>query len=324
MSLGKSWHFRITRNSDAFGKGISKIGKLTAETLIWDDIRAFLAVARAGTLSGAASAMAVGIATVSRRIERLEGALAQPLFIRQQSGYRLTEDGLALIGRAEEMEAASLALTAGLRGDRPISGTVRLATAENLATELIAPALGPFRASYPHLTLEIVTDIATVNLHRRDADIALRMVKPDRGNVSLQRLGTLGYGLYGAPAYLAQRGDVAETSRFETDCFIGWAETHANLPAAQWIERILQGRAPSATTTSLATQRALCESGIGLAVLPHFLAAPRGLICVARDLGIDQPIWLVTQSDLAKSRRVEAVAAFLRGLVHTHKAALSG
>ena len=62
----------------------------------------------------------------------------------------------------------------------------------------------------------------------------------------------------------------------------------------------------------------------GRRVWPLLWAAPRGLICVARDLGIDQPIWLVTQSDLAKSRRVEAVATFLRGLVHTHKAALSG
>ncbi|WP_299986130.1 LysR family transcriptional regulator [uncultured Ruegeria sp.] len=294
------------------------------DTLVWDDIRAFLAVARVGTLSGAAGHMGLGLATVSRRIERLEVAIGQPLFLRQQSGYRLTDDGTALVERAEEMEAAALSLTSGLRQDAVVSGTVRLATAENLATGLILPELARLRAEYPQLTLEIVTDIATVNLHRRDADIALRMVKPERGNVTLQRLGTLGYGLYGAPGYVAARREAMGARAFDADDFIGWSETHANLPAAQWIERMLKGRAPAITTTSLATQIAACVSGFGLAILPHFLAKPRDLTCLDADLGIDQSIWLVTQSDLAQSRRVRLVADFLRDLVKQHGAALSG
>ncbi len=268
--------------------------------------------------------MGVGLATVSRRIERLEAAVGQPLFLRQQSGYRLTEDGTALIERAEEMEAAALSLTSGFRQDASVSGTVRLATAENLATGLILPELGRFKEEHPRLTLDIVTDIATVNLHRRDADIALRMVKPDRGNVSLQRLGTLGYGLYGAPRYVSARSLGTDASAFDADDFIGWSETHANLPAAQWIERVLKGRAPAFTTTSLATQITACASGLGLAVLPHFLARPHDLICLDADLGIDQSIWLVTQSDLAQSRRVRVVADFLRDLVRQHGAELSG
>nr|WP_303626460.1 LysR family transcriptional regulator [Roseovarius sp. M141] len=283
-----------------------------------------MAVARTGTLSGAAGNMGVGLATVSRRIERLEAAVAQPLFLRQQSGYRLTEDGTALVERAEEMEAAALSLTSGLRQDAEVSGTVRLATAENLATGLIMPELARLRQEYPRLTLEIVTDIATVNLHRRDADIALRMVKPERGNVSLQRLGTLGFGLYGAPGYIAGRGQAADTGNFDSDDFIGWSGAHANLPAAQWIERILRGRAAAITTTSLGSQLVACVSGLGLALLPHFLARPRGLVCLDADLGIDQSIWLVTQSDLAQSRRIYAVADFLRDLVRRHAAALNG
>ncbi|MEJ1997687.1 MAG: LysR family transcriptional regulator [Maritimibacter sp.] len=291
---------------------------------MWDDLQVFLAVARTGTLSGAARLLGLGLATVSRRIERLEAALGQPLFLRQQSGYRLTEDGAGLKEHAEEMEAAALSLTSGLRQETTISGTVRLATAENLATELILPAMGQFRADYPQLRLDIVTDVATVNLHRRDADIALRMVKPDRGHVSLQRLGTLGYGLYAAPAYLAARAPMPDASAFDADDFISWADSYAGLPAAQWIERMLRGRAPVITTTSLATQVTACASGLGLAVLPHFLTRQHNLTCLRADLGIDQPIWLVTQSDLAQSRRVRAVADFLRHLVRQNSAALSG
>ena len=268
--------------------------------------------------------MGVGIATVSRRIERLEAAIGQPLFARHQSGYRLTEDGAALIERAEEMEATALALTSGLPEKAAVSGTVRLATAENLATGLILPNLGRLKTSYPDLSLDIVTDIGTVNLHRRDADIALRMVKPDRGNVSLQKLGTLGFGLYGATDYVSTQHLAQDANAYDSASFIGWSEAYAHLPAAQWVERMLKGRAPALTTTSLATQLTACANGLGLAVLPHFLARSNGLTCLDADLGVDQLIWLVTHTDLAQSRRVRAVADFLRDVVNTNRTALSG
>ncbi len=290
--------------------------------LVWDDLQVFLAVVRSQTLSGAAVRLNLGIATVSRRIERLEGAIGHPLFLRQQTGYRLTDDGVALVERAEEMEAAARSLS-GTRQEAEVSGTVRLATAETFATHLILPEIGRLRAAHPALTLEIVTDIATVNLHRRDADIALRMVKPDRGNVSLQRLGVLGYGLYGARDYVGGRVDRADAAAFEGDSFIGWAETHVHLPAAQWLDRLLQGRRPGLITSSVASQFAACAAGQGLAVLPHFLAHDH-LICLKSDLGIDQDIWLVTQSDLAQSRRVKAVAEFCRDLVTRHRTKLGG
>ncbi|WP_374634974.1 LysR family transcriptional regulator [Paracoccus sp. (in: a-proteobacteria)] len=293
------------------------------QALVWDDLRVFLAVARRGTLSGAAGQLHLGLATVSRRIERLEQDLGRPLFLRQQTGYRLTEDGLSLRERAEEMEATAHALTASLRSTPEVSGHVRLATAENLATELILPALPRLTARYPQLTLEIVTDIAPVNLHRRDADLALRMIRPERGHVTLQRLGVLGYGLYGAPDYMARRQVLDDAGSHDHDSFITWAETQAHLPAAQWVENLLQGRAPVLMTTSLATQLAACMAGTGLAVLPHFLARPRGLVCLRGDLGIDQSIWLITQSDLVLSRRVQAVAGFCRDLVKDRQADLA-
>jgi DNA-binding transcriptional LysR family regulator len=291
-------------------------------SVVWDDVRVFLAVARSGSLSAAAEALSLGIATVSRRIERLEAALGQPLFLRHHTGYRLTEDGSALVERAEAMEAVARSLDAALPGPPEVSGTVRLATAENLATALILPALPRLRLAHPRLVLDITTDIATVNLHRRDADIALRMVKPDRGHVSLQRLGTLGYGLYASLAYLERRG--AGSVDLERDEIIAWADSHGHLPAAQWIERGLRGRAPAVIATSLTVQVAACASGLGLAVLPHLLATPRGLVCLDGDLGIDQAIWLVTQSDLVSSRRVQVVADFLREIVDAARDLLEG
>lgn len=306
------------------GKGVSKIGNYPDKRLVWDDTRAFLAVTRAGTLSAAAEQMGIGIATLSRRIERLEEALGVPLFVRQQSGYQLTQDGGDLIPQAEAMEEAAASLRRGARERTQIAGTVRLATAENLASALILPEMGNLFTAYPALTIQIVTDIATVNLHRRDADLALRLVKPERGNVTLQRVGTMGYGLYASSEYVAKRRSGFDIGNYEADIFIGWCETQGHLPAAQWVERVLKGRAPSIMTTSLSTQIAAAKSGLGLAVLPHFLAADADLVCVEGDLGIDQALYLVIQSDLAQSPRIRIVADFLRDLVHTHQKRLLG
>ncbi|MDQ7728545.1 LysR family transcriptional regulator [Halomonas sp. SpR8] len=307
-----------------FDKPVSGFEKQMPHGWVWDDTRTFLAVARHGTLSGAAAELSLGIATLSRRIERLEHALKLPLFVRQQSGYRLTEEGAGLIEKAEALEAAAAVFSSGVSSATQLSGRVRLATAENLATAVILPALPQFHAQYPGITLELVTDITTVNLHRRDADLALRMVKPERGNVTLRRLGSLGFGLYSSPGYAAQREPHHDAGDFDTDAFITWGETQAHLPAAQWVERVLQGRDPALTTTSLATQLAAAKAGLGIAVLPHFLAREAGLICVAEDIGVDQPIYLVIQTDLTQSGRIRAVADFLAELVASNRERLSG
>lgn len=318
------WHYPLMKKINDIDKPVSEFEKNMPRGWVWDDTRTFLAVARHGTLSGAAAELHLGIATLSRRIERLEQALQLPLFVRQQSGYQLTEEGAGLIEKAEVLEAAAAAFTTGVAQQAQMTGRVRLATAENLAIELILPALPEFRRLYPGITLEVVTDITTVNLHRRDADLAIRMVKPERGHVTLRRLGTLGYGLYGSADYVAQRKPSFDAGSYDFDAFITWGDTQSHLPAAQWSERVLQGREPVLTTTSVSTQVAAAKAGLGLAVLPHFVALKAGLACVASEIGIDQPIYLVIQTDLTQSGRIRAVADFMAELVSRHQEHLSG
>jgi len=279
--------------------------------LLWDDARIFLAIARHGTLSGAAISLDMGIATVSRRLDRLETALAVPLFSRHQNGYRLTDDGQALLERAETLERAGHAFGEAARQQGRIAGSVRLATAENLANPLIIPSLDKLLSRHPDLNVEIVSDVQTVNLHRRDADLAVRMRKPEAGNVTIKRLGTLGFGLYGARRYVHARRAGVDTRVFDDDAFIGWTEAHSHLPAAQWMARMLRARACKVQTNTLSAQLAAARSGLGLAVLPHFLARQADLVCLLPEIGANQPIWLVIHSDLAHSRRVRAVADHL-------------
>ncbi len=297
-------------------KLISENGNRDGSRLRWDDARVFLAIARSGSLSGAATKLGTGLATVSRQIERLEAALGLTLFSRHQNGYRLTDDGAALLERAEALEQAAEAFTEGSAAQAAIAGRVRLATAETLANHVIIPALPKLTSQYPDLTLEVVTDVQTVNLHRRDADLAVRLVKPQRGNVTIRRLGTLGFGLYASRAYAKQR---QEAARLETDKFITWCETYGHLPAAQWVERALRGHPPVLTTTTLSAQLSAVVASVGLAVLPHFLGRQNNLVCVQADIGIDQEIWLAVHSDLGQSRRVRVVADFLVSLVREAK-----
>lgn len=290
----------------------------------WDDARVFLAIARAGTLSGAAIALEAGVATVSRRLDRLEAALGVPLFSRHQSGYRLTDDGEALLEQAEALEHAGQAFGEAAQQQGQVAGCVRLATAENLANALIVPSLPKLFATHPGLRVEIVSGVQTVNLHRRDADLAVRMLKPEAGNVTIKRLGTLGFGLYGARGYLDARSAGADAATFDEDSFIGWTESHSHLPAAKWIARMLQGRPCQMQANTLSAQMAAAKAGIGLAVLPHFLARQAGLVCLLPELGADQPIWLAIHANLAHSRRVRAVADHLIHLFEKHRSELGG
>ncbi|WP_432454038.1 LysR family transcriptional regulator [Agarivorans sp. QJM3NY_29] len=297
----------------------SKIEKSIVTQLVWDDARCFLALARNGTLTASAQTMGIGIATLSRRIERLEKALGLPLFIRQQTGYLLSEEGKALLNKAEQMEAASQAFISDAECNQSLSGKIRLATAENLASHLILPALPAFYQQYPQLKLEILTGIHTSNLHRNDADLALRMVRPSSGHVSFKRIGQLGYGLYASLGFLEQQQLTPSHSVNENDAFISWNDSQSHLPAAQWVQQILKGCEPILTTSSVASQLSACCSGLGFAVLPNLLAVKQGLVRIDTDVAIDQAIYLVIQADLCHSPRIRAMADFLSDLVKSNQ-----
>lgn len=291
----------------------------------WNAVRDFLAVARHGSLSRAGAELSVNASTVGRRIEALERRLGQRLFQRAQTGYRLTDEGRDLLERAERLEAAALAFERRASWGEGARGRVRLATAENLANELIIPALGPFLAAHPGLALEVVTDVRAANLHRRDADLALRLVRPVQGNVTLRRVGVMRYGLYGSAACVERRAQ-ANDAGFERGALIAWSEAYADLPAARWIERRLAGRAPALVTSSLRAQVVAARAGLGLAVLPCLVGdAEPSLRRVASEAdALEQALWLVTHADLAGSTRVRAVAGFLVGLVERSAGRLTG
>lgn len=293
----------------------------------WNDVRYFLAVARTGSLTGASEQLRVSQSTVSRRVDALEGRLNTTLFARHQSGYFLTDEGRSLVAHAETLEAAALGMEAYSAGaSRGVTGTVRLATAENLASHVIVPALPRFRSEHPEVRLEIVTGVASLSLSRREADLALRLSRPEHGNVTIRRLGEQAYALYGSTAYLAAYQQPADAGRFAGHAFIGWDEGFSHLPTARWLVQAMEGVPPVLTASSLQSHLAAAHAGLGLALLPCFLGdADESLVRVVHPAdALSQEIWLVVHGDLAASARVRAVAEFLATLMHEERDRLAG
>lgn len=266
----------------------------------WDDLRVFLALTREGSLTGAAQRLRAGVATVSRRIERFEQALGVPLFLRHQSGYFLTDQGKALLPRAEAAEEALAGLLYEADEQDRIRGNVRVASIESLIAPLLVPALAPLLAAHPGLDVEILFSTQTVNLHRHDADLALRMVRPDHGNLLVRQVVVMGFGLYGPPTGAAPARHVSWPDHVSLGTVLAWSRAFAGPDT------------PRLSVNTLEAQVQAVRQGLGLAVLPHFLARPAQLRLIADRLpdggAMERPVYLVTQADLAASRRVSAVS----------------
>ncbi|WP_312407273.1 LysR family transcriptional regulator [Rhizobium sp.] len=290
----------------------------------WNDLRYFLAVARTTSLTQAAAELKVSQSTVSRRILELEDDLGVALFQRHQTGYFLTDEGREVLRNAEQVEDSILALERGAAGlDKDPSGVVRLATSENLATHLIIPALPAFRERYPGICLEIITSTVAAELGRREADIALRVVRPTRGNLTVRSVGHMTYSVYGSRDYL-DRHPYVEGEPLGGRHFIAWDDSHAFMPAAAWLTREHPGCKIVLVTSSLPSQIAAVRAGLGLAVIPDFLAVGDDLLpVIPSERMFSNKVWLVTHTDLVASARVRAIMDFLAERVTRAKLDLS-
>lgn len=279
----------------------------------WTDLRYFLGVARTGSLTRTAADLRVSQSTVSRRIAALEQDLRVRLFARHQTGYTLTDQGRDVLARAEAVEERVLDVERGAAGlDVSATGVVRLATAEMLATHLLIPALPAFAEQHAGLRLEMVTGTAQVSLSRREADLALRLVRPEAGNLTVRRVGAMAHALYGSANYLLRR-PAPSNEPFRGRAVIVWDEAYAHLPAARWLAKAWPSAPVALTVSSLSAHLAAARAGLGLTVLPCFLTSnePTLIQVLPPSEVLVEDLWLVTHADLAHSARVRTVADFV-------------
>jgi DNA-binding transcriptional LysR family regulator len=282
-------------------------------TMEWDDFKHFLAVARLGSLSDAARALKSSPATVGRRIAALEERLGARLFDRRQTGYSLTESGEAIRLKAEDVEEAVLSVEREAFGrDLRATGKVRVATAEDIATFMIAPHLTEFRRSYPGIVLELVAGWDVVSLTRREADIAIRTVRPTQGDVVIRQAGVWNCAMYVSKRYAAKHTLKPDMTDFRNIDLISWTE-ESTFRGGDWFDDHARGAPVVFAANSRHIQYAACKAGLGAAILPC-LAADNDpnlirLLPPKRVRSVD--LWLVTHQDLIRTARIRAVLDFL-------------
>lgn len=173
----------------------------------WDDARFFLALARQGTLRGAAGVLGVDQATVGRRITALEQSLGSKLFIRTPKLYDLSPLGETMLADASAMEQAIQAIERkASAGDQSLCGEVRIATTDTLAQAFVLPALTLLRERHPGIRLSLQTAVNVSDIACLEADLAIRGMRPDNDELVIKRLTTIEMGLYASHDYLARHG----------------------------------------------------------------------------------------------------------------------
>ena len=270
------------------------------DSLRWDDLRTFLAVARSGSLTGAAEPLGVNPSTVHRRIASLEDALGGTLFDRDPRGYALTALGEALVPAAEEMEESALALVRKARGhDRSASGPVWLTLPETLLTP-IAPALARVRQTCPGLRPIVRAEDEVLSLGA-NVDLALRPSSQPPEHAIGRKVGAIAWAVYG-PA-----GPPCDPP------WITFAEGRGPQRATAWRRRAHPGVDVLLEVTTVGAMHRVLACNRAQGLLPCYLGDPDGRLArhspVITEATTD--LWLLIHADLRRSARVRALVDLL-------------
>jgi DNA-binding transcriptional LysR family regulator len=293
--------------------------------LAWDDLRYILAVRQHGSLARAAKALGLNKSTISRRIAALESELGVTLLQRGARGYELTAAGEAATAAAERIEHVVTELVAAVGdADRTAKGTVRVTVPAFFAQQVIIPGLASFREAHPGLDVHLITTDEVLDLGRREADIAVRNLRPTQPSLIVRRAGTVWFAMYASREYVQRHGMPHERADLERHHLVGYKDAIAYVDAHRWSNALSERVAFRATdATSMLDAVA---AGLGIGVLPCCLAAhATDLVCVDT-IGPPRPevIWLVTHPDTLGVERVRAVSQWLLDQIEQNAAVLAG
>ncbi|KAA0699467.1 LysR family transcriptional regulator [Neorhizobium sp. P12A] len=293
----------------------------------WDDLQFFLAVARTGQLSTAARQLRSSHATVSRRIDRLEFALKVKLFERNPRGYVLTSMGQRFVDTAERMEQETERLQADLAaGSTTQRGVVRISAPEGFSNFFFATILQDFNARYPNIALELVTIQQIMSLSRKEADLGVVLDEPKGGPYFVEKLTDYHLQVYGSRDYLAVNPPVTCREDLLDHPFIGYIEDMIFAPGLDYLGDIHPRIRPQFQSSSIFAQLTATRNGLGLCVLPYFIADgyPDLQMVLPGEVDLKRHYWITCHRDLRHVPRVRAVIDFLVEAVERNAPAFLG
>lgn len=275
----------------------------------WDDLRIFLAVARAESLSGAARTLRLDPATVGRRIQRLEQALGAALFTKSPQGYAATAEGQRLLeeaARAEEAIAGAIGAARGQGG--ALSGQVRIGAPDGFANYLLPQVVADLARAHPALDIQIVALPRVFNLSRREADMAIAVSRPTGGRLLAEKLVDYRLSLAASEDYLSRHPPIRARSDLGGHSIVGYIPDMIFDRELDYLAEVGVGRVALASN-SVAVQLNLLRAGGGVGVVHDFALpqAPGLRRVLADDVRLTRSFWLLRHAD---DRRVERLARF--------------
>lgn len=299
---------------------MAKLGKAsvvkTARTLRynWDDVIFFLEVARTRNLIRASQKLKVDHTTVSRRIREFERSLNTTLFKRSKTGFALTEAGLRLLQFAEGMENNANAIVESVVGSEATdaAGAVRIASMEGIGSMYLTPRMAQFNKAYPSIQVELITDTRLLDMTRREADVFISFFKPKGRRLSVRKIGEFRIFLYASSSYLQQHRAPVSMKDLDTHAFVDFIDEHIHIKENRWLSDILRPTHVVFRSTSLVSQYLAASNGLGLAMLPSYVAAHnKDLSPILPNYFSVRDIWLSVHEDLLHIGRIKAVINFL-------------
>lgn len=279
----------------------------TSAALSVADLPLILALSRQRTLAGAAEQLGIDLSTVFRRLNALERRLQVRLFDRSPRGYSLTPAGERAAAAAERVETEMLALDREITGrDQELSGVLRVTASETLSYAVMPGLFATFQQAHPRIQLVLSIDNRLLDLSRREADVALRVRRPADPTLFGRRLTWIGWAFYGLADTPALRRE-GKSFHFSRHAVIGWDEP-ATIIASEWVGRQVPTERITYRCNSLVNQLMGVKAGLGIALLPCYLAeaepAVRRISPVLQDLRSE--LWIVTHQDLRHTARIRA------------------
>lgn len=274
----------------------------------WDDLRVFLAVARAESLSAAGRRLGMDASTVGRRVARLETALGRVLFAKTPQGYAVTAEGAALVAHAEAAEAAAAA-AAESPGQGQLAGQLRIGAPDGCANYLLPQIAARLCADHPGLEIQIVALPRVFNLSRREADMAIAVSPPDRGRAAIQKITDYQLHLAGHADYLAAHPPIASRADLRGHRMIGYIQ---DMIFDRELDYLAETGSAHATlsSNSVSVQMQAIRAGAGLGIVHDFAIpfAPGVRRVLARDIALTRAFWLLRPADDRRSDRLNRLA----------------
>lgn len=282
-------------------------------SLNWSSMKDFLAVAECGSLSEAARRLGVSQPTLTRRMAALEDSLKAELFRRSPRGLVLTDAGEALLAPARQMEEGAQAAELAVTGrDTNLEGLVRITATEGLALAWLTPTLADFRHEHPGIDIEVIVRNTALNVLRREADIALRLGRPQQAELVAKRICDLTLGLYASRAYLEEMGRPETPADLASHRGVAFDEGDVYTGAGSFLEKSLGDAHVVYRANTLGAQLAAIRAGLGIGGQTCFIAErDPDLVRVIPETVVRFEIWLVTHPGLRRSARIRATYDFL-------------